>query len=368
MPLEDTLGNQIVYGIADGWDFNDLKKFEVAIVGLADDKNAPQNQGCSQAVSTIRDSLSALRKTSRDIQIVDLGNLKGKTLNDRYFALAEVTQLLSASGLCMLLVGGGQDYVLPLTKGLARDKNDLSVTIVDAKLDFCHNGTDFSAHTFLSELGAHYNKDIFELNILGAQNYLLGESQVSKMNRLGWECVRLKELRGENIDCAEPFCRDAELFCFDVGAIQQSYLPYYSNININGFTGYEACQLAWYAGAGATSKAFCLSEYNPTIDKTGKGSMLCAEIIWHFLDAKSQYTREIPKEHMQEYKISVVHLHDFDVHIRFYSNRLNNRWWIEVPWKNGIKLLACSKKDYLKAQSGELPDKWWKFYKKQNQG
>ena len=364
MPGEDTLSNQIVYGIHDNWSTDDLKNVDIAIIGVADDKNAPQNQGCREAAASTRNCLASLRKTSGKLNVIDLGNIKGKSLNDRYFALGEVVQLLASSGVCALIVGGGQDYVLPVTKALGKVKNDLQLTIVDAKLDFCTEGKDFSAHTYLSELGKQCNQMLSELNVLGVQKYLIGESQEKDMVKLGWETVRLRELRGENIGNAEPFCRETDLISFDAGAIEQSYMPYCSNTNINGFTGFEACQIAWFAGAGAVVKAFCMHEYNPLVDKTGKGAMLCAEIIWHFLEAMSQHIREIPEESSQLYKISVVHLHDFDVHIRFYSNRANKRWWIEVPWKNEVKLLACHKKDYLMAQSGELPDKWWKFYKK----
>lgn len=364
MSKEDSLSHQIVYGIQDNWNAEDLKRFDVAIIGVVDDKNAPLNQGCGEAAEAIRNNLASLRKTSGKLNIIDLGNIRGNTLNDRYFAISEVTQILVSNGVCALVVGGGQDYVLPITKALAKSQSDLLLTMVDSKLDFCTGGSDFSAHTYLSELGAQCNETILELNLLGAQKYLIGESQEKEMAKFGWETIRLRELRGRNIVDAEPYCRDAELFSFDVGAIRQSDMPYFSNVNINGFSGVEACQLAWFAGAGAAVKAFCIQEYNPIVDKSGKGAMLCAEIIWHFIDAISQHSREIPSEASQLYKIFVVHLHDFDVHIRFYSNRVNKRWWIEVPWNNKVKLLACNKKDFLMAQNGELPDKWWKFYEK----
>ncbi len=364
MPMEDTLSNQIVYGMDESWNTEYIKEFDIAIVGVADDKNAPHNQGCREGAAAIRNSLVSLRKTSGKLRVIDLGNIKGLTLNDRYFALGEVIQLLVSFGVRALVVGGGQDYALCITKALGNSKNDLLLTMIDAKLDFCTNGSDFSAHTYLSELGKQCNQTIFELNILGTQKYLMGESQEKEINKLGWETYRLREMRGQNMGNAEPFCRDADLISFDVGAIEQNYMPYASNINANGFTGFEACQLAWFAGAGANVNAFCMHEYNPIVDKTGKGAMLCAEIIWHFLEAISQHIREIPSESSRLYKISVVHLHDFDVHIRFYSNRVNKRWWIEVPWKNEVKLVACNKKDFLMAQSGELPYKWWKFYER----
>ena len=46
------------------------------------------------------------------------------------------------------------------------------------------------------------------------------------------------------------------------------------------------------------------------------------------------------------------------------TNRLNDRWWIEVPWKESVRMLACSKKEYELTQNGNLPDKWWRFFQK----
>ena len=222
--------------------------------------------------------------------------------------------------------------------------------------------TDFNSQTYLSKLIQDYKEGIFELNVLGSQKYLIGETQEACLNENNWQVTRIKDLRNENISLSESLLRDADLIAFDVGAIQKEYMPYWSNVNVNGFTGYEACQLAWYAGVSDAVKVFCVQEFNPEVDETGKGAMLCAEMLWHFLEGISQEMSVLPSEESGEFKICVVHLQDFGIDIRFYSNRVNNRWWIEVPWKNGKKMLACDKKDYLLAQSGEWPDRWWRFF------
>ena len=90
------------------------------------------------------------------------------------------------------------------------------------------------------------------------------------MRKMSWELVRLGDIRNENIKYTEPFLRDADVVGFDVGAVQSAYMPYYKNINVNGLTGYEACQIAWYSGLSDKLKFFCLQEYNPSIDKDNK--------------------------------------------------------------------------------------------------
>ncbi|MGQ1787926.1 arginase family protein [Saccharicrinis sp. GN24d3] len=362
MPEEDSLKHQIKYGVVGDYCEEVLLNFEVAIIGIQDGKRPSGNKGGEDAGSVIRGNLVGLRSIPKSLRIIDLGNIKGKTINDRYFAICEVLEILSSLGIVVVIVGGGQDYVLPLVKGIVAHQKELAISIIDARLDFNITGSDFSGQTFLTKLAKDYNENIYELNLIGGQKYLIGESQDAKLADLHWECTRLRDIRNENMAAAEPLLRDADLVSFDVGAIQKEYMPYFSNINVNGLTGYDACRLAWYAGVGDSLKVFCLQEYNPKLDKSGKGAMLCAEIIWHLLDGISQNMSGLTMEGVGGCKISVVHLQDFDIDIRFYSNRVNNRWWIEVPWKNGVKMLACDEKEYLLAKNGELPDKWWRFF------
>ena len=57
--------------------------------------------------------------------------------------------------------------------------------------------------------------------------------------------------------------------------------------------------------------------------------------------------------------------------IVFYKSDKTERWWLEVPYppEKGIKferhyLIPCDYEDYEKASQNELPDLWWKTYRK----
>ncbi len=189
-------------------------------------------------------------------------------------------------------------------------------------------------------------------------------SQEEKLEKAGWGASRLKDFRGEKIRYAEPYLRDANMVCFDVGAVESSYVNLYNGSNVNGFTGYEACQLAWYSGMSKNANFFCLQEFNPDVDIKGKGELLSAEILWHFLEANSLGIKEYASGDSVDYKIFVVHLHNFNEEIRFYKNRYNERWWMEVVFEDQKKIVSCSEEDYKKAKEGEMPDKWWRHYKK----
>ncbi len=360
---EESVCSQIEYGFFSQED-EDINHFDVAIIGIEDGKNAVGNKGVELAANTIRESLVNLRKTSRDLKIIDLGNIKGNTINDRYFALKEVGCSLLKYEVLVIVIGGGQDYLIPVVQGLTSIDDEVIISLIDSRLDFAIADMDFSSKTVLSHLKSEYGDSIFELSVLGLQKYFIAESQEQQMNDMYWEMVRLGDVRNENIRYAEPYLRDADVVGFDVGAIQSSFMPDFKKINVNGLTGYEACQIAWYSGLSDNLKYFCLQEYNPTIDVDKRGSVLNAQILWHLLEGNSLKNTEIPSVESENYKIFVVHLHNFNEDIRFYTNRVNERWWIEVPWKDSVRLLSCSKEDYDDTQKGNLPDKWWRFFQK----
>src|SRR6476661_6136609 len=70
--------------------------FDVAIIGVTDDRGAVNNQGCALAPDYIRAKLYSLNEGAYTAKIADLGNiLPGFTLSDTYIALKTVvTELL----------------------------------------------------------------------------------------------------------------------------------------------------------------------------------------------------------------------------------------------------------------------------------
>ena len=55
----------------------------------------------------------------------------------------------------------------------------------------------------------------------------------------------------------------------------------------------------------------------------------------------------------------------------FYKSLKTGRWWIEIPFlpnvNNKLKkhtLLPCMHSDYVQATQGEIPERWYKAYRK----
>ena len=60
-----------------------------------------------------------------------------------------------------------------------------------------------------------------------------------------------------------------------------------------------------------------------------------------------------------------------DDELIFYKSLKTGRWWIEIPFlpdvNNKLKkhtLLPCMHSDYLLATKGEIPERWYKAYRK----
>ncbi len=361
MDEHDCLVSQIKYGLK-GVCEEDLKDYDVAIIGIADETNAVFNEGSKNAVYRIRSRLASLRKTTGALKIIDLGNLKGKTLDDKYFALKAVCDFLLNNSIKGIILGGGHDFTYPVVQSLSLSEKNYNLAIIDSCIDGL-NGVDFSSKNFIEKMLNSCENKASECYFLGLQKYFIGVSQEDFLEKNNYSLIRLRDLRGEHIIEAEPFLREANVVSFDIGAVESAYVTTQLGLNVNGFTGAEACKLAWYSGMGTANDFFCFHEFNPEIDKFGKGEVLSAEILWHFVEANSTAVKEFPLDNKSLYKTFIVHLHNFKKDIRFYKNRYNNRWWMELEKEGDCKIVACSEKDYKFACTGELPERWWRNIK-----
>ena len=69
----------------------------------------------------------------------------------------------------------------------------------------------------------------------------------------------------------------------------------------------------------------------------------------------------------------VVHHNEVDNNLIFYKSPKSNRWFMEVPYppRKDFKferhhLVPCNYSDYESAMNENIPDLWWKTYRKLN--
>ncbi len=333
--------------------------FDVAIIGIKESINSYMNAGCAKAPDDIRSKLYGLRGFNRELKILDLGNIKGNSVKDKYIAIREVTLYLLGNSVIPIVVGGSQDFTVFMGEALSALKKSWNLSVIDSKIDFVDSPDDFTSCNFLGRLVSDNSDYLDNLTLIGAQKYLYSNNQEQFINNNYFSLLRLGEIKNDELKKAEPYLRDTDLLSVDVSSVKGADMPAQSGAMPNGMFSHEICQLAWYAGLSDRIKAFGLFELNPDFDNdAGSGVLLGAQVVWHFLEGLSMRHKDFPLRDIESYSIFIVHLDDYEMDIRFFNNPENGRWWVEVPGKEESLIISCSKPDYDKAMRNNIPEKW----------
>jgi arginase family enzyme len=343
---------------------DEWKGVDVAILGIDEGSNSPGNHGCALGPSFMRKYLYGLKENSRQLKILDLGNLLGNTLKDKYFALQEAVMMLSQEGIPTLILGGSQEFTVPVVKGIAKVKDTPVVSIVDSLVNLSENSSDFSSQNFLSYLIQESALKKMRMYFLGLQKYFMGQAHHDFVCDHCFQVLRLGELRGELLKEAEPVFRDSDVVSFDASAIQYASMPAQMYPMPNGFSASEACQFSWYAGMSDCNKIFCIFEINPEMDGSNTGIFLGAQMAWHYLEGLCFRHKDYPLRDIESYTIFHVAMDELSEGLRFFYNPENQRWWVELPLNEGKQIVACSESDYRLVKNNEVPEKWWNLFAK----
>ena len=338
---------------------------DVAIIGVEGCVNSPGNKGCEKAPDAVRSKLYELRSFDRDIRIADLGNIKGKTANDKLIALSEACSYLLENLVIPLIIGGSQDYTMAFANALSGHKEAWTLSVIDSTIDHSGDTADLTSSSFLTRLFEEHKEKVEGINMIAVQKYLYSPDQEKLIIENNFDLLRLGEIKGESIRNVEPRLRDSDILSIDVSSVKKADMPAQAGAMPNGLFSHEICQLAWYAGISDRLKLFGLFELNPEEDdEHGNGVALSAQVLWHFIEGITLRFNDYPMRDIETYSIYIVHNEDVDMDIRFFNNPQNDRWWVEVPDKNSKVIMSCSKEDYDNALKNELPEKWIFFTKK----
>ena len=340
------------------WNPNQLP--DVAILGIPEGRgsNCP---GAAEAPDAIRGQLYSLTAFPAEIKILDLGNIKaGKELKDTYAAVKMVAEELNTLNIRVLILGGSQEFTVPLIRGFSREESDL--ILVDDRIDNSENENSPADELFINKLPAGTT-----LSILAGQSYFIGEQAYNLMgDGSDDEILMLGEMRADFKEL-EPMIRKSDLISFDFGSLKAADAPGQYRLSPNGLTGEEACQIAWYSGISTKPAWFCLFGYSSTCDPSQLGAMMAAQISWYFINGVSKRIDEEPVDeatNFEHYHVTVDMLED---PISFLFHPISRRWWMEVPSEDCTVFpirIPCSRKDYRKALKNEISEKWWKYFNK----
>jgi len=339
---------------------------ETVIIGVAEDRNSSENRFCSKSPNIIRELLYGLRLIKGQ-RLLDAGNVRGITVNDRYRALQEVAEFFLKSGKTLIVLGGTQDLTIPLYNALETVKKNVIVTVCDSMIDFDISGKDFSSRAWINSFTGN-NKPPDDLTIMGIQNYLVSESLENEIKNNFFEILRLSEIRGNNLKKAEVPLRDSDLFSFDQRAVVGKFAFGEKIASPHGLEPYEACKICQYAGLSDKLSVMGIFEVTSETKLYGfNNEALAAQMVWHFMEGVSERYADCPSTENLNYKNYSAFLETSRKEIQFFNNETNGRWWMETPSQDGKnKIVSCNYEDYVKALENEFPEKWWRLFMKNN--
>ena len=368
---EKRLANVIRY-YQPGEQFPDPGGYDLAIIGVKEDRNALNNQGCSEAPDHIREKLYKLYQGTPKTNIIDLGNIKpGNSVQDTYFALSSVISELVENNILPVILGGSQDLTFAQNKAYESLGRIVNMAAVDCSFDLGNAEENFNSGSYLSKIILQQPNYLFNYTNIGYQTYFVDYEALKLMQNLHFDIYRLGNIR-KDLKEVEPMVRNADILTFDVSSIRQSDAPGNKNAGPNGFYGEEACQISRYAGMSDKITSIGFYEVNPERDYYDQTSHLTAQMIYYFIDGFYSRKDDVPARDKTKYIRHIVLLEEYNQTIEFYKSKKSDRWWMLLPSapieNSGIKRnvwIPCSYEDYvLASHENEIPDKWWKTYQK----
>ena len=342
-----------------------LANASMAIIGVRESRNAFEKKTEKLDVSSIRIQLYRLLMGNWNSTIVDLGDVEeGETVEDTYFVVKEIVAGLLEEEVIPIIIGATQDITYPLYRAFDGIRNMINLVSIDSRFDFGMDDELISSHSYMSKIITDKPNNLFNFSNLGYQSYFIAQEEIDLMDRLFFDAYRLGELSAD-LALAEPTLRDAHMVSLDTRAIRASEMGMSDNFSPNGFTGREVCTLARYAGISDKVRVFGIYE----MDNNIQSFQLVSQIIWYFIEGHNYRIKESPyinKEDFTKYNVPTE-----TEQLVYYKSNLTERWWVEVPSiyaahtkTETVSLLPCTEKDYLDACDQNIPDRWFKAYKK----
>jgi formiminoglutamase len=342
----------------------DYKSAHIALLGVNEQRGTGINKGIAKGPDQIRRKFYNLAVGHGSYRIVDLGNLNaGHDLDETYTRISEVCRMLLEQNVLPVILGGSHDLDYGQYMAYETMEKLISLLNVDALLDLDYEKNISPSRQHIHKILMHEPNYLFSYTHLAYQSYLIDPMAVSVLEKLYFEAFRIGQMR-TNLQEMEPVIRNADMLSFDITAIKSADAPGNDNAQPFGLTGEEACQICWYAGQNEKLSSAGFYEYNPELDDANhKTAAVIATMIWYFVEGYYHRKKEQNFKSNDFLKYVVAMPVDTEV-ITFYRSKFSERWWMEVPYPNGMQRFArnsivpCSYNDYQTATKGEVPERY----------
>ncbi|WP_106790756.1 formimidoylglutamase [Aquimarina sp. Aq78] len=363
---EHALGNQIkIHTTADG--VPDLKKIDVAILGIRENRNDINFLGESLSFDTIRKSLYELYPGNWSTNMVDLGDIApGNEVSDTYYLVQEVLSALLVKNIIPIIIGGSQDLVYAQYRSFDILERMVNLVNVDSKFDLGNSSKPIANTSFVGKIIVEQPYNLFNYSNIGYQTYFNTQEEIDLIEKLYFDAYRLGEVISD-VTIVEPIMRDADIVSVDLGVVNSTSLSGHT-ASPNGFDGREICAISRYAGISDKVKSFGIYEFK-NFKNEETASLLIAQMIWYFVEGINYRSNEVNIKNLKttlHYNVPIE-----DEILSFYKSVMTGRWWIEIPFissgNNKLKrhtLLPCTYNDYERACNQEIPERWYKAKQK----
>lgn len=340
----------------------DFKEYELALIGIEEDRENPDGEGADLGISKVREELYKLYNWHSNFNLVDMGTVKrGQSIRDSYAALSAVVVECLSNQVIPIIVGGTHDMAYGQFMAYGYQDERVNMVVFDERIDLEQRDDRFTSDAFLYQILTYEPNILGQYVQAGFQHCLNQPNMVETLKKLHFETYRLAELT-QNPHRLEPLVRDADLISLDLSVLKHADACGQKNNTPTGMSAEVACQLARFAGISDRLSSFGIHEYYAHKDEEGRTAQLIAQIIWHFVDGYYSRKNDHPDLTADQYTSYIVPLLEEGQELVFLKSTKSDRWWMKIPKEeaNGkaFTLVPCLYEDYLQATREEIPDRW----------
>lgn len=333
---------------------------KIAIIGLQEFRSKNNDEQDDTHFDYVRTAFYELNKGNWYLPIYDFGDLISTTKKEEFGELfTKVLTELIKQKYFVIILGGSPSLAYYQYRAYDDLIKNINYFSVDEKLRLGNEIQYVNDENYLTKIIVNEPLNLQDFVNLGYQTYFVAQEELDLINELNFEAIRLGLLT-DDIKEAEHFIREANAGILNLGSIESNSYKSSKDLTPNGFNSREICALAKYIGSNNVLSSVYLSNY---IEKYLKvDHLLVSQIIWYLIEGRNFRPERLNfKEGQYFEKIYVPS--DINNFV-FYRNYQTNQWWLEVKYNELEKVIPCSEKDYLQAQKGDVPSRWWKFFKK----
>ena len=195
---DGTVGKQI--RLNDGKSIS-LDHFQIALIGMG------------ESADNVRKHLYNLSDNLGPARILDLGNLRiTDDEKNNGFGLTQVIQELHNEAIVPIIIGETADLSYYQYRAYENERAMCEVARIEAKVSLEENST-------LRNIILHQPNYLFNVTSIGVQMHYISTTIETYMNEMCFDVMRLGQFRDAPYE-SEPFLRSADIFSFDINAIQ----------------------------------------------------------------------------------------------------------------------------------------------------